>query len=62
MFINKYELYKQLSTRIVKDTNMNEIENYSYVRKFMKVTPVLNVKIKSGAPEVSLKTFMVECT
>ena len=62
MFINKYELYKQLSTRIVKDTNMNEIENYSYVRKFMKVTPVLNVKMKNVAPEVSLKTFMVECT
>ena len=43
-YINKLEFYRQCPPRIVKDTNMNEIENSSCVKNFMIVNPVSNTE------------------
>ena len=45
-YIDKQELYIQCSHKKVKDTNIYEIENTSYVRNFMKMTPVSGIEIE----------------
>ena len=42
-YIDKYELYTQFPPRRLNDTNIYEIENASYVRNFIRVTPVFGV-------------------
>ena len=43
-YIDKLELYRQCPPRIVKDTIMSEIENTSYVRNVMRMTPVSGIE------------------
>ena len=42
-YIKKHEFYRQCPPRIVKDTNIFEIENTSCVRSVMKVTAVFGI-------------------
>ena len=42
-YINKHEFYRQLTPRIMKDSNMNKIESFSFVINYIVVTPVLSI-------------------
>ena len=42
--IDKHELYRQCPPRRVKDRYISEIENISYLRNVMKVTPVSGIE------------------
>ena len=54
-FINKQELYRQCPPRIVKDSNISEIENTSCVRNFMEVTVVSGIERVPWVPASILK-------
>ena len=43
-YINKLELYNQFAPKVLKDTNMCEIENLLCVRTVKNVNPVLKVE------------------
>ena len=43
-YTNKMELYRQCPPRRVKYTKISEIENTSYVRSVMIVTPVSEIE------------------
>ena len=42
-YINKLELYIQCPPRRVKNTKITKIEDTSFVRNFMRVTPVYGI-------------------
>ena len=43
-YIDKQEFYRKCPPRIVKDTNISDIENTSYMRNVMKVNPVSGIE------------------
>ena len=54
-FIEKQELYRQCPHRRVKDSNISEIENTSYVRNFMEVTTVSGIERVLLGPDSILR-------
>ena len=54
-YMNKHGLFRQCPPKIMKDKNINEIENYLCVRNVMIVTPVLNIERETWGACVILR-------